>query len=501
MKSKLNLLIVHTDQQRFDSLGVNGSYFPHTPNIDKFAEEACNFTSHYSSNPICSPSRASLLTGLTVTGHGVSSNGYPLFNLNGIEMDEFSKRFFGENGNSVNVRDKIPTLADILADEGYATTLIGKLHLQPHKAAKEFGFEESPSRWRAGEMEGWNGPLLGFQHVRLIQSHGEYNCALYEGGHYAKWLYENHRDIYDAVNCGPKPGNCYASKMPSEFSNSQYIADEFISFLDARDKEQPFFTFLGFPDPHIPFTPPFDVAKLYEDAPVPGGDYLTEEQLSKKATVKRDLIEKERKDDEYIKDAQRKTLAMEKNVDVAFGRVLKALKERGLYDNTIVIFTSDHGDFMGDYGLVSKQVASHNCLIHTPFIMKAAAGEELPKEFSSPIANYDVLPTVLRMLDVKVPKHVQGTDIFDGTEKTPFIACHRLDSRENSFGIVCGDYHYVYYPLVGEEELYDRIRDPKEKENLIGKEEFESVRKDCKLRLLEAHAKYDERHFGAVSIW
>ena len=164
-----NIIIFHTDQQRYDSLGVNGCKIPHTPNIDALAADGCNFTRHYSSNPVCSPSRASLLTGLSVTGHGVALNGYPLFDCTAQGcIDEFSLKVAKERNGGSALKEKIPTMADLLSEEGYDTALIGKLHLQPTKASKAFGYDESVNNWIDGSHHNWEGPLCGFNYVRHI---------------------------------------------------------------------------------------------------------------------------------------------------------------------------------------------------------------------------------------------------------------------------------------------------------------------------------------------
>lgn len=157
--------------------------------------------------------------------------------------------------------------------------------------------------------------------------------------------------------------------------------------------------------------------------------------------------------------AQRYTLAMEKNIDDGVGRIVGYLKENRLYDDTIVIFTTDHGDFLGDYGCLYKLTAPLNCLVHTPLIIKPEKGRGLPKEFNDCVANYDVFPTLLKMAGAKSLCYVQG-----------------------------------------KEELYNVKTDPSEMQNLAGEDNFSELKRKMKETLLLKHSSYDTRRYGAHAI-
>lgn len=505
-----NVIILHADQQRFDSLSCNGAKIPHTPNIDALAKDGCNFTSHYSSNPVCSPSRASLLTGLTVTGHGVVLNGYPLFDCTKTaHIDEFSLKIAKERNGGSALKEKIPTLADVFAENGYDTALFGKLHLQPTKASKEFGYDESCNTWLDKSHDDWYGPLCGFRHVRLCSQHNTINNQLYHGGHYAKFLYEKHRDVYDALlkkegvtGRSETKGDIYINRLPKELTTSMWVADEFVDYMEQRDKNKPFFAFVGFPDPHHPFTPSYDYAKNYLDADVQGGKRLSEDQYAKKSTHVRSFIDANSQTEKDIVLAQRYTLAMEKNIDDGVGRIVGYLKENRLYDDTILIFTTDHGDFLGDYGCLYKHTAPLNCLVHTPLIIKPNKGRSLPKEFKNCVANYDVFPTLLEMTGVKSSCYLQGQDIFSENYRcVPYIACYNLDPQDLALAVVDGEYKYTFYPNTGEEELYNVKADPSEMQNLVFEEGFSELKRKMKEMLLLKHASYDTRRYGAHAIW
>ena len=304
----------------------------------------------------------------------------------------------------------------------------------------------------------WYGPLCGFRYVRLCFQHNTVNNQLYHGAHYAKFLYEKHRKVYDSVlkqegvtGRSATKGDIYINRLPKELTTSMWAADEFVNYMEQRDKSKPFFVFVGFPDPHHPFTPSYDYAKEYLDG---------------------------------------------------VGRIVGYLKENRLYDDTIVIFTTDHGDFLGDYGCLYKLTAPLNCLVHTPLIIKPEKGRGLPKEFNDCVANYDVFPTLLKMAGAKSSCYVQGKDIFSENYRcVPYIACYNLDPQDLAFAVVDGKYKYTLYPNTGEEELYNVKTDPSEMQNLAGEDNFSELKRKMKETLLLKHASYDTRRYGAHAIW
>ncbi len=155
------------------------------PNIDALAQEGCNFTRHISTNPVCMPSRARLITGMYVPWHGVSSNGIPLWRRDNWCVDEnntISQKLF-----SMNVLSKIPTIADILTEAGYETALYGKLHATPSLADISYYFYVSYAEWEKPETENATQPYYGFKHVRSVLGHREDPCQ-FNRGHYGRWL-------------------------------------------------------------------------------------------------------------------------------------------------------------------------------------------------------------------------------------------------------------------------------------------------------------------------
>lgn len=508
---KKNIIILHTDQQRFDSLGCNGNEHARTENIDALAQDGINFSRHIVTNPACMPSRASLMTGLYVPGHGVSSNGIPLWRRdNGCpdENNSISKRLFG-----VDVKDRIPTMADIFAENGYDTALFGKLHLQPHLADRSYGFYESYSSWTDEEIVTKDEPFYGFKTRKIILGHGEAPCG-YNRGHYGRWLLENHPDIAAKTKPGPdvntKEGSIrddiYLSELPAELHNTTWLAEEACTYLEEqRDKDEPTFMFVGFPDPHHPFTPPKEISKEFEDTPLP--EFTRREDIvGKKPKAVMDTINNFSADRESLALAYRYTAASVHLIDQAVGKIISKLKEMGTYDDTIIIFTSDHGDFLGDLDMICKYDVAFNNLLNVPFILKPAEnGVDLPKEVDTPMSNADVLPTLMSMVGIERQSHIQGVDIFkEGSEENKvMVTAYTAREPNRNISIYDKRYRYTYYLDTAEEELYDHISDKRELHNLavIDSPQIKAICNHMKSELFRKHIESDLGIFNHYGLW
>ncbi len=509
---KKNIIIFHTDQQRYDSLHCNGNEHAKTPNLDALASEGCRFTRHIGANPVCMPSRASFFSGQYVPGHGVYSNGIPLWTRDTGEKDKndfISEQVFGKP-----VEKCVPTMADILGQNGYHTASFGKLHFQPHLADDKYNFYESYSLWEKEETEKINNPYYGFQTCKLILGHGEAPCG-YNRGHYGRWLLREHPEVVDMINSGEdvntKTGSImddiYKSKVPSELHNSMWIASEACEYLDTKkDDVKPVFMFLGFPDPHHPMTPPEDIATDFEDLPLPEfADYNKIKSPKPKAFD--DYRKKAFATKEEIAKGYRYTQASVFLIDKAIGQVIDKLKELGIYEDTTILFTSDHGDFMGDFDMICKyDVATYN-LVHLPFIMKPATklSWNMPAIVDTPMSNVDVLPTLLAMNGINIPDQIQGIDIRTETAHTnmPMVTCSTVTGVNRNISIFDDTYRYTYYINNGEEELYNHKEDPFEYENLVTSKP-EEYKKQCakyKATLMQKHLECEPALYNHYGLW
>ena len=508
---KKNIIILHTDQQRFDSLGCNGNSSARTEHIDALASEGCNFSRHITANSVCMPSRASLMTGLYVPGHGVSSNGIPLWRRdNGCEDKHNStfKRIFG-----VSVKDKIPTMADIMGENGYRTALFGKIHLEPHLSDRSYDFFESYSRWEEEDAVTDAKPYYGFQTRKLILGHGEQPCG-FNRGHYGRWLHKNFPDVIDKVfpgeDANTKDGSIsndiYMSNLTPEQHNSMWLADEVAQYLEKnKDSDEPTFMFVGYPDPHHPFTPPKEIAKEFVDIPLPGFSDKKNIVGGKPQAVA-DAMNSFSVESDDLTKAYRYTSASVHPIDKSVGIIVDKLKQLGIYDDTIIIFTSDHGDFLGDLDMICKtDLAFHN-LLHVPFILKPAADHvEIPKKIDTAMSNVDVLPTLLSMVGIKPDDYLQGIDILSPKAKhnTPMATCFSASGKNRNITLYDDNYRYTYYLDSEEEELYDHRTDYQELINLAtnATPEMRSLCEKFKSSVLKKHVESDNGLFNHYSLW
>jgi arylsulfatase A-like enzyme len=391
------------------------------------------------------------------------------------------------------VRPEPPTMADLFGDAGYDTLALGKLHLTPNLAPPSYGFPETWALWDEGRFDDWHGPYYGFRHVEMTQGHGEQPC---HRGHYALWLQDEHPDIYAAVvrNAAsrslPVPGlrDLYPSPVPSDLHNTTWLAERFCDYLGRRSEDQPFFAFVGFPDPHHPFTPPYDVLERFGDIDVPepfdpAGESVAGTPVGSAGTDLSELTMEERR------TIIRYTYAMVHQIDLAVGRMVEGLKEAGIWDETIVVFTSDHGDFLGDHGRLRKGYTPSDALLHLPFVLRAP-DSDLPDRVDTPMSNVDILPTLAALTGVKAPEWVHGVDIAEvirsGQEHSVLAYCSNGLPPMTNYTLYDAVYRFTVYPHTGYAELFNHEEDLGEVNNLAEQapERVDRMRREIEARLL-----------------
>lgn len=503
MRSK-NVLILHTDQQRYNSLGCAGNKYAISPNIDYLASCGSVFTRHIAANPICMPSRASFFTGLYPSGHNVWTNGVPLNRGRYIkyEKDNHHSPYLTKE----DVCPEPPTLADMFSSAGYDTVSFGKLHLTPNLAHESYGYEESWKLWATGKLNDWHGPYYGFRYVDMTLGHGEQPCTL--GGHYALWLQKEAPGLYRKVMAGesqknrPMPAqiDLYPSLIPSELHNTTWLAERFCDYLKKQQSStKPFFAFVGFPDPHHSFTPSYDIVKQFEDIDVkepfdPDGKGVQHSPGLKELHSVKGLTEKERK------TIIRYTYAMVCQVDMAIGKVISALKDTGLWEDTIIIFTSDHGDFLCDHGLLYKAIVGSDSLLHIPFILRVP-GIELPRILDVPMSNCDVMPTLASLVGIDIRFDIHGRDIMSLNKEDSYVFafCFNGALEKNNYTVYDRYHRLTYYPYHHMIELFDHRSDPGEVYNKANE------KKDISEHLLnilkEQFLKYSNPILNRVGAW
>ncbi|TDE90758.1 DUF4976 domain-containing protein [Occultella glacieicola] len=365
-----NILLISTDQQRFDMVGAYGNPAVSTPNLDRLAGQGVLFENCYVQNPVCAPSRASLMTGRYVSAHGLHANGV---DLAGHE-ELFSRR---------------------LADAGYDCGLVGKLHL-------------------GACSDGRDEPRLddGFRVFRW--AHDPYPGS--PDNAYHLWLQDHHPDLYTTA----LHERGLFDSMPTEAHYSHWIGEETIDFLrSSRLRDKPFFFVANFFDPHHGFGAPEEYLRRYDDVELP--PIVTRDgELDSKPPIQAEASKESygghapgytSYTDEALRDVRKAYYAMVSLVDDEVGRILGALEDEGLADNTIVVFTSDHGEMLGDHQLMLKGPFMYECAVRVPLIIRWP-GVAAPGERRSELVQWvDLAPTFVQAAGLPIPPTSQGAGL------------------------------------------------------------------------------------------
>jgi arylsulfatase A-like enzyme len=398
MIERPNILFIITDQLRADHLGCYGNRIIRTPAIDSLAARGVSFDRFYVASPVCQSNRATLMTGRMPSLHGVRYNG-------------------------ISLSLKANTFVELMRTAGWRTGLIGKSHLQnmtgmptvsPKPVAPD-GYRPPPRGLDEAEkedhddpayeqenMRAWDKdptrrfhlPYYGFEHVELCSGH-----ATDVQGNYTAWLRARRPDA-DKLR-GPEhalPSNyvlpqAWRTSLPEELYPTSYVVERTLAYLDdyARTPQaEPFFVQCSFPDPHHPFTPPGRYWDLYkpEDMELPPSFKLGNRKLPPHAaallaarddgTRKADTPGAFAVTEQEAREAIALTYGMIAMIDDGVAKILKRLDDLGLAENTVVVFTSDHGDLMGDHQLMLKGAYAYQGLIRVPFIWLEPDGARAP---------------------------------------------------------------------------------------------------------------------------
>lgn len=466
-----------TDQQRLDSLGCYGNGYAKTPNLDSLAAQAVKFTHNYVANPICMPSRHTLFSGCYPHNHRVYTNG-------------------------ILPEDTGCNLLHHLQGLGWQTANIGKVHFTPTDSTTPAGQSpESVTTWGADYARyDFHGPYWGFDYLELTVGHAR------ERGHYRQWFHERGGtdDMLEPAKPDPGAAGALPTAMPAGLHVSSFVGERTCNWLRSmRDPEKPFFLVASFPDPHHPFNPPQEILERFaaEDAPMPIGgradlesrpehyrkhyegswNRMGEEQKPTHANI---LTEKQ------TQERIRCIAAMVNLVDQNIGRILDTLRELELEEDTLVLFTSDHGELMGDHGLWLKGPFFYQGLVNTPLLIKMPG--TVPRTEDSLISTVDIAPTLCELLGIDIPEYMDGISqagVLHGTKEKLRDAC--MVEYRNGYGaadvpsrvIITGRYKYAQYAN-GDYELTDLLSDPRELKNVADDPEYQLALSEMRRLLL-----------------
>ena len=392
-----------------------------------------------------------------------------------------------------------------LAAAGYRTHGVGKFHLTPFASKRGVDpanldpadYPESRHMWGKGLLGQLPTPYYGLQSAHLVSGHGDFFW-----GEYRDWLLREAPEVVRAIDAHKKEKgegwqSSFRSYVPAELHHSRWIADRTVEFLQIQSRtSQPFFCWSSFPDPHHPYHAPDPFFSMYHPADMPepnrreGELALLAPHYTKVQTEDWPVVGMPTPLSRYYgrtPEIMARTYAMVSNIDANVGRVLDALEELGLRENTIVVYLSDHGDLMGDHWLQQKGPFHFDGLVRVPFIWSWPARIAAGRELGSLASMLDLAPTILDLCGVSLPENparMKATfsaehPAMPGHSLRPLLEAGGAPVRDSAFidhdddasglrvrTLVTERYRLTVYAGQPFGELFDLQEDPKEQRNL-----------------------------------
>ncbi len=459
--SKPNVLILYTDQQRWDAVGVNDpDGIVQTPHLDRLAAEGASFDHCFVQNAVCMPSRMSMLTGQYPSSLGIGCNGIPM-------------------------PENVTAVHQMLKPYGYHTANIGKLHFLPHSNRDH----RCPH------------PDYGFDHLMVSDEPGCYRDP------YRKWVENKNPEALDDINCGLPPARAlweqqmswhgtadpvprrdiHADLQPfsadDSLSHPAFVADETIRYL-RQNKDNTFFGIAGFYAPHPPLMPSQRFLDLYNAADMRLPYLGTNDEPAKSGFS-----------DEDWRRIRHYYYAYVSLVDFYIGRILDELAALGLAENTLVIFTSDHGEHLGDHGRFGKGAPGYDSAARVPLIVRCPDATAAGKRYTTFAEALDIVPTILDYAGVQQPPFVQGKSLrplLEGktADHRDSVYCEHKQPHRSTTRMVRNDsfmYCATWSGETGEvtEELYDLQADPHQLENVAAMPQYGEARSSMHRLLIQ----------------
>lgn len=485
LKQKPNVLFITSDQQHWLAMGYLNPEVK-TPNLDRLVRRGMTFHRAYTVSPICTPTRASWITGLYPSQHGAYSLGTKLM-------------------------EDLPTVGDVFHSHGYQTTLVGKAHFQPLKGTDKYpSLESYPILHDLDFWRGFHGPFYGFQHVELARNHTDESHV---GQHYALWMEEkghaDWRKYFQPEHRRLKPGEPW--EIPEQIHYNAWIAERTNALMEQYGKDnRNFFLWASFFDPHPQYMVPEPYASMYDPGTVTVPSHREGEFDDKPPYFR--LSQEERPDfsayeeadgnhihgaGSHLRSRERKAkniatmYGMVTMLDKYIGRILDKLDELGLVENTLVCFTSDHGDLWGQHGLVAKAIHHYEDLLRVPLVVSLPG--TIPEDVVSDSlqSTVDLPQTFLGIAGLPAPRSMTGIDeraVWLGETKN--IRSHVMVENQlqpttmNMRTFINRRYKLTVHFNQDYGELYDLEQDPGEYTNLWDRPEYRDLKQDLLLKFI-----------------
>lgn len=366
---KPNLLFLWTDEQRADTMAAYGNARFKVPAMNQLAAGSIVFDRAYVSQPVCTPSRSTVMTGLWPHQNGCGSNNVPL-------------------------PAEMKTFPELLNDPAYRTGYMGKWHLGDEIFAQH-GFEE----W-VGMEDGYR---TYFSPGRDRNARGRYHQFLLERGY--------------QPNAQNEFGRGFAARLQPEHTKAMFLAGEASRFLD-RHKREPWILYVNWLEPHMPFFGPYDDLHSAEEAPIPRNHpgYPVENeprayQRSREALLAKGWEGHDLRQRAGWQRLNRNYAGLCSLVDGALARILAALEKSGQADNTIIVYTSDHGEMMGAHSLIGKGVF-YNEAMQVPLLLRVPYRQTGGQRVRRPVSHIDLAPTLLELMGKRAPETLPGRSLL-----------------------------------------------------------------------------------------
>ncbi|MDH3706277.1 MAG: sulfatase-like hydrolase/transferase [Acidimicrobiia bacterium] len=481
-----NVLFIITDQHRADHLGFMGNRVVRTPNLDALAARGVVFDNAWVANPVCMPNRSTIMTGRMPSAHGV------IFNDRSLDWNA-----------GTHVRD--------LRRAGWRTALIGKSHLQhgmsrnavlPADAAPAIA-DPHPSGWNTledaerydGEAPSFPDDFYGFEHVELAIDHGGRIT-----GHHLLWALERGGSYDDLVvpltadaparRRSDRWWQIYQPPYDPELHSTAFVAERTVDFIERHaGADEPWLAWASFPDPHHPMTPPGEWFDRHDPADMAVPDSLDDPLTYAPEHLRRlqaHTVEHMyawvapvgTRDPDLVRECVAATYGMIEYIDHGVGQILAALEATGATDDTIVVFTSDHGDMMGEHGLLLKGFMPFRGVQQVPLVI--AAPGVVPGRTSSLAGSIDLAPTLLELCGASGHDGMQGVSlgpvladpsagvreqlVIEDDLRTATAELLRVPARTRT--LVTADGQKYTRHSTGEDMAFDLVADPTEIDEL-----------------------------------
>jgi arylsulfatase A-like enzyme len=459
-ESPPNVLFILTDEQSLWTLGVYGGKLPGTPNIDSIGKEGAIFRNFFVTSAVCTPSRGCYMTGRYPHSHGAVHNDLPL------HPDEF-------------------TLGHMFQRAGYETGYAGKWHLDGKNdptwpdwipSERSFGFDDHKWMFNQGHWKRIEEHPEGWPNNRSVATASEN----FDGNK----VENNTADRHNYVSAQPdgRPNESYSVTAKGEYF-SDWLTDKAVEFI-RRPRTSPFFYVLSFSDPHSPFTVESKYSSMFprESMKLPvtfhqknlpaWAEKMRLEDLKREGVSSEDDPRREK----VFQERKAEYLGMVKCIDDNVGRILNTLRELQTLDNTLIIFASDHGQYMGEHGIYFKN-ALYEPAHHVGMLMRWPKGIRPGTVINECVANVDLLPTLAGLLTLKTAGREQGRDA------SPLIRRERADWKNEAFihkdyftqsGVFTQEWE-LGLDKGGDSVLFDRKRDPLQVNNLYNDPQCKAV--------------------------